>query len=209
MLVILLMVFVTSSIYASNFDNVALGKIPDTWKIDATNSFGSLPIWKVINDTTAPSGNHVLAMTNSNHASGNTFNICWTNKIHFFDGEIQVKFKAVSGKEDQGGGIIWRVQDEDNYYIARFNPLEDNFRLYYVDDGLRKTLASTQIVLDSNKWNLLKITQHENFFKAYINDKLLLKGSDDFLMKSGGVGVWTKADAVTSFDDFSVKLFKK
>ncbi len=191
-----------------NFDDVPVGKLPDGWKVEATNRKGPLATWKVIKDESAPSGDHVLAMTSPNHSFGGTFNICWTDDVSFLDGKIQVRFKAVKGEEDQGGGVIWRVQDKDNYYIARFNPLENNFRIYYVRDGARKTLASTRITLPAGEWHTLRIEQHGNKFKGYLNGKKLLKGTDNLFTKPGGVGLWTKADAVTSFDDFLVKTLK-
>ena len=192
-----------------NFDNVPVGKLPAGWKVDATNRKGSLATWEVIKDTTAPSGDHVLGMTSPNHTFGGTFNICWTDTVFFLDGEIQVRFKAVNGKEDQGGGVIWRVQDKENYYIARFNPLENNFRIYYVCDGARKTLADARIALPAGKWHTLKIVQHGNRFEGYLNGEKLLEGTDNLFSKAGGVGLWTKADAVTSFDDFSVKPLRQ
>lgn len=187
------------------FDNIPVGKLPAGWKVDATNPKGPLATWQVIKDTTAPSGDHVLAMTSPNHTFGGTFNISWTDTLSFLDGEIEVRFKAVKGEEDQGGGVIWRVQDKENYYIARFNPLENNFRIYYVRDGARKTLADARIVLPSGKWHKLRIVQHGDRFEGYLNGKKLLEGTDNLFTKVGGVGLWTKADADTSFDDFSVK----
>jgi len=188
-----------------NFDDVPVGKLPTGWTVDATNRKGPLPTWQVIKDETAPSSDYVLAMTSPNHTFGGTFNICWTDTVSLLDGEIKVRFKAVKGEEDQGGGVIWRVQDKENYYIARFNPLEDNFRIYYVRDGARKTLADARIALPSGKWHALKIVQHGNRFEGYLNGKKLLDGTDNLFTKPGGVGLWTKADAVTSFDNFSVK----
>ncbi len=134
-----------------NFDDVPVGKLPAGWKIAATNQKGPLATWQVVMDKTAPSGEHDIAMTRPNHTFGGSFNICWTDTVSFLDGEIQVRFKSVKGEEDQGGGVIWRVQDNENYYIARFNPLEDNFRIYYVRDGARKTLASVKIALPVGK----------------------------------------------------------
>jgi len=101
------------------------------------------------------------------------------------------------------------VQDKDNYYIARFNPLEDNFRIYYVRNGARKTLAGVKIALPAGKWHTLRIVQYGNRFEGYLNGKKLLDGTNDLFTKPGGVGLWTKADAVTSFDDFSVRTWKK
>ncbi|NOZ21851.1 MAG: DUF1080 domain-containing protein [Planctomycetes bacterium] len=199
-----------------NFDDVPVGKLPVGWKADATNRKGPLATWQVIKDKTAPSGDHALAMTSPNHTSGGifsifggTFNLCWTDTVSFLDGEIEVRFKAVKGKEDQGGGVIWRVQDKENYYIARFNPLENNFRIYYVRDGARKTLADARIALPAGKWHTLKIVQHGNQFEGYLNGKRLLEGTDNLFTEAGGVGLWTKADAVTSFDDFLVKTKEK
>jgi len=199
----------TASSASWNFDNVPIGKLPAGWKIEATNLKGPLETWQVIKDTTAPSDDRVLAMTIPNHTFGSTFNLCWTDTVSFLDGELSVRFKAVTGKGDQGGGIMWRVQDRDNYYIARFNPLEDNFRLYSVHHGHRRMLADARIVLPSGQWHIMKIVQRGNRFEAYLNGKKLLEGTDNLFTKAGGVGLWTKADAGTSFDDFTVKPLKQ
>jgi len=189
-----------------NFDGNK--KLPAGWKVEATNQKGPLATWRVIKDRTAPSGENGLAMVSPNHDFGGTFNICWTKGVRFLDGAIEVNFKAVEGVEDQGGGVIWRVQDKENYYIARFNPLEDNFRVYYVRDGARKTLASKRIALTAGKWHSLKIVQQGNHFEGHLNGKKILDGTNDLFTKPGGVGLWTKADAVTSFDNFSVRTLK-
>jgi hypothetical protein len=187
-----------------DFEDVSIGQIPAGWKVEATNQKGPLATWQVIEDKTAPSGKKVLAMTSPNHHFGGTFNICWTNAISFLDGEIEVHFKAIKGKEDQGGGVIWRVQDKDNYYIARFNPLENNFRIYYVRDGARKILASMKIALPAGRWYTMKIVQRGDHFEGYLNGRKLLESTDSLFAKPGGVGLWTKADAVTYFDDFKI-----
>ena len=192
-----------------NFDDISPGKLPAGWKADATNRKGPLATWQVARDRTAPSGQHVLAMTIPAHTFDGTFNICWTDTVAFLNGEIQVWFKAVKGEEDQGGGVIWRVQDRNNYYIARFNPLEDNFRIYYVRDGARRILADAGISLPARQWHTLKIVQHGNRFEGYLNGKMLVSGTDNLFTKSGGAGMWTKADAVTYFDNFRVQTEKK
>ena len=186
------------------FDDLAAGTIPGGWIVEATRSEGPLATWRISKDPTAPSGDRVLALTRPNHTSGNTFNLCWTNAVSFLDGEIEVRFKAVRGKVDQGGGVIWRVQDKDNYYIARFNPLENNFRLYSVRGGVRRKLADARVALPAGEWQTLKIVQRGNRFAGYLNGQRLIEGTDDTFPNPGGVGLWTKADAVTFFDDFSV-----
>jgi hypothetical protein len=195
----------TNNSVSLNFDNLKSGKLPAGWKVNATGSKTPLATWKVIKDKSAPSGNKVLALTSINHRSGRTFNICMTDSIHFLDGEISVKFKADSGNIDRGGGIIWHAQDADNYYVARFNPLEDNFRIYYVKNSRRHMIYDSHITLPSNQWIEMRIVQHKNQFKAYLNNKKLIEGQSNIFPQSGGVGLWTKADAATSFDDFSVK----
>ena len=188
-----------------NFEDVALGALPAGWRSDATRGRGILPTWQVIADSTAPSGSRALAMIRPNHTSGGTFNLCWTDSISFLDGQIDVRFRALTGKEDRGGGVMWRVQDHDNYYVARFNPLEDNFRIYYVRDGVRRMLASARIALSAGQWHELRIVQSGNRFSGHLDGKKLLEGTNDVFPRAGGVGLWTKADAVSSFDDFSVK----
>jgi len=197
-----------NNIVKLSFDNVIVGQLPNGWKIEATNQKGPLATWKVIVDTTAPSGNKVLAMTSPNHSFGGTFNLCWTNGINFLNGEIKVMFKANKGIEDEGGGVIWRVRDKGNYYIARYNPLENNFRIYYIKDEARKILASARIKLPADKWHELKIVQNGNHITGYLNGKKLLEVDDNTFTKTGGVGLWTKADAVTSFDNFKITLLK-
>ncbi len=192
-----------------SFEDVEAGQIPAGWKVEATNQRGPLATWQVETDTTAPSGSHVLALTSPNHHFGGTFNLCWTNGIQFQDGVITVHFKANTGMEDQGGGVIWRAKDHDNYYISRYNPLENNFRIYYVKDGARRMLASARIKLPAHVWHELKIEQNGNNIHGYLNGKLLLEVSDNTFPEPGGVGLWTKADAATSFDDFSVQPLMK
>src|SRR5437763_13741916 len=97
----------------------------------------------------------------------------------FQDGEIEVKVRANTGEEDQGGGVIWRVRDANNYYIARYNPLESNFRLYYVKNGDRRQRASARgIDIKAGKWFTLKIVQHGDKMEGYLNGKKYIEASD-------------------------------
>lgn len=188
-----------------SYENVAVGKIPADWKVEATNQHGPLATWQVVTDSTAPSGKKVLELTDTNHNYGGSFNLCWTDKVQFLNGIITVHFKANKGQEDEGGGVIWRAKDKNNYYIARYNPLEDNFRMYYVKDGARRMLASSRIKFPAHVWHTMKIVQDGNKLSGYLNGKKYLEVKDKTFTKPGGVGLWTKADAATSFDDFSVQ----
>jgi len=186
------------------FDDVETGKLPSGWIAEETNAVGESSIWEVTEDVTAPSGKKVLALTDTKNNHGSTFNLCWTNKINFLNGEIKVMFKANSGKEDEGGGIMWRVKDKGNYYVVRFNPLEDNFRLYRVKNEYRKMIANADVKLSKRKWHQIKIVQKGKKISCYLNEKKLIETEDETFTNAGGVGVWTKADAATSFDNFEV-----
>ncbi len=140
--------------------------------------------------------------------SSYAFNLCYTKAISFNQGTICVRFKAVSGRIDQGGGIMWRVQDNHNYYIARFNPLEDNFRFYSVKNAKRHQIASARLTLDKG-WHEMCITQEQDHISASIDGKTYIKTTDSTHTQSGGVGLWTKADAQTLFDKLSIQTGAK
>ena len=192
------------SVKTWTFEGVPAGQIPKAWKAEATGVQNPLATWEVVKDPTAPSGKKVLALTKVNHHSGGTFNLCWTDRVSFLNGTLEVAFKAVSGRIDQGGGILWRARDRDNYYVARFNPLEDNFRIYYVKNAVRRMMATARVKLAAGKWHTMKIVQHGNHYACFLDDRKYLDGEDAHFTKPGGVGLWTKSDAATSFDDFKV-----
>jgi hypothetical protein len=188
-----------------DFDNVPEGTIPAGWKIEATGHDKATARWQVITDTQAPLGPGVLSLTETNHTQRGVFNICWTNEVSFFEGQIAVFLKANSGKIDQGGGPIWRIQDRNNYYIARYNPLEENVSIYYVKDGKRVMLGYTGKIELKDTWHVLKISHKGNRIRAYLDgDMKLMVNSGEYITQHGGVGLWTKADAATSFDNFTV-----
>ncbi len=194
----------TSSTERWNFDDVAAGTLPSGWKAEQTNPSGQGAQWSVRQDPRAPSGSQVLALTNPRGASGGTFNLAWTDGVSFQDGRVEVKVKSGTGREDQGGGPVWRVQDKDNYYIARWNPLEDNFRLYYVRDGRRRQLKSATVDLAAEEWHTVAVDHRGNRITAYLNGRRIFETTDSTFSQAGGIGVWTKADAATSFDDVVV-----
>ncbi|MCD6460660.1 DUF1080 domain-containing protein [bacterium] len=191
-----------------NFEKTENANIPDEWKIEATNARGEFATWKVLFDSQDEQKTKVLGMIKANDDFGGAFNLCWTDNIQIDNIEIETKFKAIQGIEDQGGGLIWRVQDKDNYYIARANPLENNFRMYSVKDGARKTLDSAKVKVPSNKWHTIKIIHRGTHIEGYLNGKKYLEWDDATFPNAGGFGLWTKADAVTYFDDFKVKRIK-
>jgi len=187
-----------------SFDDVTVGSLPPGWKVEATKPRGPRATWLVKTDASAPSKPNVLALTDAQGNSGSTFNLCWSSGLTFGDGVITVKVKSGTGREDQGGGPIWRVKDKDNYYVARWNPLEDNFRLYYVEDGRRVQLDSVRVRVDAAMWHSIRIEHRGEQITAWFDGEKLLHATDRTFREAGGTGLWTKADAATSFDDLII-----
>jgi hypothetical protein len=193
---------------AVTFSKDSAGKVPAGWKVDKTGK-GAGSSWRVVADDTAP-GKTGFALMQTAESPSAMFNLCVLEDSRFLDGEVEVAFKAVKGDHDQGGGIVWRYQDANNYYIARMNPLEDNLRLYKVMDGKRIQLATDDKVnAASGTWHTLKIKHTGKKIEVYFDGKKLLEATDDAFAKAGKVGLWTKADAQTRFDMLVVRAAGK
>lgn len=186
------------------FDDVPAGGLPAGWKVEATNPSGGLATWQVVEDGTAPSPANVLSLRRIQNSSRGVFNLCWNPSMRLRDGRIEVKLRARGGRVDQGGGLIWRIRDHSNYYVARWNPLENNLRLYYVKEDRRVQIASADVSLTVEEWHTLVIDHRGNRIRCFLDGEQLLHAVDETFPEEGGVGVWTKADAATSFDDLIV-----
>jgi hypothetical protein len=145
--------------------------------------------------------NKVLAQKAKN--DDDTFNVVLVDGSHFKDVDLSVRLKAVAGELDQGGGVVWRAKDRNNYYIARYNPLEDNFRVYKVEAGKRTQFASAKIPGDK-KWHTLRITMAGAKIACYLDGTKYLEAEDSTFADAGKIGLWSKADAQSYFDDLSV-----
>jgi hypothetical protein len=148
-------------------------------------------------DDTAPSKPNVLKQ-----AGEATYPVCIKQDTNLKDGFVEVKFKPISGKEDQAGGVIWRCQDADNYYIARANALEDNVTIYHTVKGKRTEKKRVDAKVAPNQWHTLRVDFQGNHFVVTFDGNKALEWDDDTFKDPGKVGVWTKADSVTLFDDF-------
>ena len=194
--------------HAWNFDTDAPGTLPAGWSLHQTNPTNAMATWQVMADPTAPSKPNVLALTETQNYDG-TFNMAIADGTSYRDLDLSVRVKAVTGSEDQGGGPVWRFRDENNYYISRFNPLESNFRVYYVKNGRRRQLHSARIPTKPGSWYTLRVTMIGHHITAYLNGQKLLEATDDTFPDAGKVGLWTKADASTRFDDLRVRPLKR
>lgn len=181
-----------------------LGRTPAGWSAARTGK-GEGSVWKVVEDDTTPSKTG-LALAQTAAGPNGLFNLCVCQHGSYADVEVEVAFKAIRGKLDQGGGIVWRYQDADNYYLARMNPLESNYRLYKVEAGKRTQLATKEdLKVTAGVWHRLRIRQVKEHIDCWLDGKKLLEGDDRTFTKAGKVGLWTKADAQTHFDSLRVR----
>ena len=191
-----------------NFEHYEIGKLPKDWSEYFTGR-GEKTEWKIVDDN----GNKVLAQL-SQGSRNYHFNDVVFNNFKAKNVELSVKMKGVKGKMDQGGGFIWRFIDKDNYYVVRANPLEDNVVLYKVKNGKRTDLPilgkGRTYGLDveplGNNWNTLKLKVVNDLFTVFLNGKQLFQVKDTTFTEAGKIGLWTKADAVSYFDDFEIKF---
>ena len=190
-----------------SFENCVTDKIPNGWSQYFTGKQGEEPNWQIVNDK----GNKILAQLSKKNPNYH-FNVIVFDKFEAKNIELEVKLKGVKGKMDQGGGFVWRFTDADNYYVVRANPLEDNVVLYKVKDGKRTDLPvlgkgktyGVKVKKLGSDWNTLKLTVKDNLFTVYLNNEQIFQVKDETFTNSGKVGLWTKADAVSYFDDFHV-----
>lgn len=177
--------------------------LPAGWKTGITGT--GTAKWEVVRDDNAASGSSVLKQ--SGEAT-----YCWAAKTDakIKDGFAEVKFKPLSGKEDQAGGLVFRFQDANNYYVVRGNALEGNVVLYKTVNGKRSSLQvkgrmfgyGLDAKIAKNTWNTLRVDFAGALFTVSLNGSKLFDVEDQTMKDAGGVGVWTKADSVTLFDDF-------
>jgi hypothetical protein len=179
-----------------NFDSLKVGAPPPGWTATKTGTGDAK--WSVEKDDTAPSKPNVLKQSGQA-----TYPVCIKDDTNLKDGFAEVKFKPISGKEDQAGGLIWRAKDSNNYYVARANALEDNVTIYHTVNGRRTEKKRAGMKVAPNQWHALRIDFQANHFTVTLDGKKALEWDDDTFKDAGKVGVWTKADSVTLFDDFS------
>jgi hypothetical protein len=187
-----------------DFENDSAGAAPKGWTLTMTGR--GAPKWTVERDATAPSRGQVLQQSGSA-----TFPLALKDGTSIKDGFVEVKFKPISGSEDRAGGIVWRARDANNYYVVRANALEDNVVLYKTVNGVRSSLNlvgqkggyGVKTAVPANQWHTLRVEFAGARFNVVFNGKPLLAVEDATFPEAGMVGLWTKADSVTVFSDFT------
>jgi hypothetical protein len=186
----------------ANFEADAVGAPPKVWT--ATKTGKGDPKWTVERDQTAPSKSKIVKQ--SGRAA---YPLLLKDDTDIKDGFIQIKFKAVAGSEDRAGGVVWRARDANNYYVVRANALEDNVVLYKTVEGVRSALDiigrkggyGVAISVPANEWLSLRVEFKGSRFRVLYNGQQLFEVEDSTFTDAGKVGLWTKADSVTLFDE--------
>lgn len=185
-----------------NFDSDSVGAMPAKFHSARTGQ-GTEGQWVVMADPTAPSKPNVVAQT-STDTTDYRFPLLIADEGSFKDLELTVRFKPVSGKVDRAGGLVFRLKDANNYYIVRANAAENNYRLYHVINGSRRQFAGANLKVTSGEWHELRVECVGNKIICYYDGTKKIEATDDTFKDAGKIGLWTKADSVTYFDDLRV-----
>jgi hypothetical protein len=175
-----------------------VGPAPTTF-VSALTGGGGPVTWVIV-----PDGDKTVLAQTSTDSTDYRFPLCVFNGLTAKDVEVSSRFKAVSGKVDQAGGLVVRYQNKDNYYVVRANALENNVRLYRVIDGNRTQFAGADVKVSSGEWHDLTLVVKGSHFNVVYEGMPLFEADDSAIGNAGQVGLWTKADSVTEFDLLTV-----
>ena len=199
-----------------DFEAFPPGQVPPGFSTAVTGGGGPAS-WIVQDDPSAPSGKRVLTQTSAD-PTGKRFTLCVYEGTTGRDVDVSVRFKPIAGKVDQAAGIVWRYRDDGNYYLVRANALEGNVVLYKVEGGRRTDLKPVgaglltygkKVEVPSGKWGSLRLVAIGKQFAVHLNGQHLFDVEDETFTTAGKVGLWTKADSVTSLDDLTIEVIDR
>jgi hypothetical protein len=185
-----------------NFDSAPLGKMPPGWSAAATNG-GPAPQWKVLKDGSAPTQPYVLALASGDAANHSPMAIL--DNMALRDGDVSVRLKPLTGHGGEAGGVVFRYRDANNYYLARANAIDHTIAVFKVQNGQLVPVGSgVRHDIPVNAWSILKVSVRGDRFQVYVNHRRVLQAHDGTFATTGKVGVWTRGEPGTYFDDFRV-----
>lgn len=192
------------------FDDAEAGKPPPGFTTGLTGGGGAVR-WEVQEADDAPSGGKVLAQLSDDRTNARYPHIV-RDDFTAADVDISVKFKTLSGEVDASGGLVFRYLDDGNYYVVRANSLEGNVVAYKTENGRRSSIGvrgkgdayGVNVDVPHQTWNTLRVIARGKLFEVFLNGRKIFEVENDTFTKAGKVGLWTKADAVTQFDDLTV-----
>lgn len=187
-----------------DFEGSPAGSMPSGFEALETNGVGTPATWGVVEDRSAPSITHAFGVLRSEN-SGQVYNLALVQGSQKYRNlDVSVSLRAISGAQDRGGGLVFRAKGPADYYVARWNPKESNVRFYIVQGQHRSALAKAEIKLDAKNWHVLRVLVEGSTFQLFVDDSPVLRMNNTDLDSAGRVGLWSKADAVTYFDDLQV-----
>lgn len=191
---------------AFDFNAEKVGATPSRWTVAETNSGGAPATWKVEAVKDDAKRKQAVKVETANKEA--VFNLLMSEDKFAADLTLRVQVLSGTGEDDQGGGVLWRAKDANNYYVTRWNPLEKNLRVYKVEAGKRTMLKSADIEADAKAWHEISVTHHGSKIAVSFDGKVVAEAEDAAMKDAGKIGLWTKADASTWFDDVDVSTKK-
>jgi len=189
------------------FDNETPKTLPAEFKIGTLFDGRPAGDWKVLETDRAKSPSRVLGQLMGKGAE-HAYKTALIDGTKSADIELEVSFLPVDGKADMGGGLIWRATDDRNYYLTRANPLEQNIRIYRVVKGVRQMLKNFDQIIDVRQWHTLRVVTRGCQIQVFFDDKQVFDLCDQ-TFTTGQVGLWTKSDAITYFDDLRLTILSQ
>ena len=188
------------------FDEDQPGSLPGEFRVGTLFDGRPAGEWKVVPAEQAPSLPNVLGQMLGKGAE-HAYKTVLIHGIQASDLELHVSFLPIDGKADMGGGLIWRAADDRNYYLTRANPLEQNIRIYRVVKGVRHMLKNFNQTIDVRHWHRLRVVHRGCQIEVFYDNTRVFDFCDKTFTQ-GKVGLWTKSDAVTYFDDLQLQIVK-
>lgn len=189
-----------------NFDTDPAGTLPKEFSIGTLFDGRPAGEWKIVQTDRAESPPQVLGQLMGKGAE-HAYKVVLVNDLVASDLDLRVSFLAMSGKADMGGGLMWRAAGDRDYYLTRANPLEQNIRIYRVVNGVRHMLQNVDRIIDVKKWHTLRVITHGCRMQIFYDGEPVFDLCDQ-TFKAGRIGLWTKSDAVTYFDNLRLEILK-
>jgi len=183
--------------------DAAIGAAPDTCRPGLTGEGGPVA-WQVL-----LVHNRAALAEQSREKLDNRYPICVVDAVKASDVELSVSFTPIAGKIDQAAGLLFRVKDADNYYVARANALENNVNLYHVTNGVRRQIAGVDVSVPSGKTQQLGVRMERDTIKVSLDGRALIEVADRTIQNPGAVGLWTKADSFTAFYELTIAVIRE
>jgi hypothetical protein len=185
------------------FDDAKPGAVPTGIRTVQTGEASDPATWDVVAEPSAPSPPNVFGVTKT-VGKNKTFNLALFEGTSWKDLDLSVALRPTSGENNQGGGVVFRAKSENDHYVARWNPVEKNFRVYALVAGARVDIAAADLDLDTTKWHVLHCVVQGDAIECFMDDEPVVRATDKTFGEAGMIGLWTKGDAATLFDDLSV-----